>query len=81
MTVPPFTKQKEERECLGGGWLGSVETVTKEYNMYFIVMEDSLPIGVLNYPYNSQTIKSDIFPLDYKLLYKEVKDFIESLKI
>lgn len=75
--VPPFTKQVKERESLGGGWYGSIGTVTRKFDRYFIVMKDNKPYGVLLEPYHEAT-KSDIYPLDTKWIAKEIKSFILS---
>ena len=79
--VPAFTKQVKERESLGGGWYGSMETVTKTFDRYFIILKDDKPYGVLIEPYHEVTsIKSDIHPLDCKWFHQEIKSFILKLQ-
>jgi hypothetical protein len=78
--VTPFTKQVKERESLGEGWYGSIETVTKTFDSYFVILKDDKPFGVLLDPYHEITrIKSDIHPLDCKWLSTEIKSFILKL--
>lgn len=79
--VTPFTKQVEQRESLGGGWYGSMETVTKTFDRYFIIIKDNKPFGVLLEPYHEiHNIKSDIHPLDCKWFHQEIKSFILKLQ-
>ena len=75
--IPPFTKQEWERESLGNGWYGGKILVTNTYDRCFAIIENNKVVGILLKPYH-YTIKSDIYPIDYKYPYKEIEDFIKS---
>ena len=77
--IPTFTKQFRERQSLGNGWYGDIIIVDKIFDKYFIILENNIPIGVLNHPYY-QDIKSDILPINYKYHPKEVITFIKNYK-
>jgi hypothetical protein len=77
--IPPFTKQKLEREDAGNGWYGAKVLVTKTYDKYFAIIENGKIRGILIEPYHQvHSILSDIYPLDYNYPHKEIKDFIKS---
>ena len=76
--VPAFTKEVYERSDAGGGWYGAKELVTYEYTQYFVIMKDDKPFGVLYYPYHEE-IKNDIWPVNARHPFKEIKDFINTL--
>lgn len=61
--VPPYQYTVKERESLGGGYYGSMETNTYTEERAFLIVKENVCIGYMVHPYIQEDIASYLKPI------------------
>lgn len=76
--VPDYKILVRERESLGGGWYGAMETIEKIVTDSYLILREGKIIGCMISPYHPKhNIKTDLLPMDYGGVHAPIKIFAE----